>query len=87
MTAPEPAELDTLINTLAKAVKPVVTVIESGPAITKDHYSEYLGVITKVAAQLPAAGRNVHLGIGIALQRAGANKAGVQAALRILGAI
>jgi hypothetical protein len=81
-------ELDDVINQLADVVKPVVEAIEKNKHPTTMHnYDQYMSAITKIAGMLSASERNssAFLGIGVAMQRAGANKQGVQAALRAMG--
>lgn len=80
-------DLDSVINKLAKIGKPLVEAIEAKPETTKDRYGDYMVAITKIAEQVGKPTNIVMLGIGVALQRAGANKAGVISALRCLGAI
>jgi hypothetical protein len=79
--------IDTVINELSNICKPIVEEIESQVPVTKDHYDQYMVAIEKVAEIMSRSERNksVYLGIGVAFQRAGANKNGVQAALRIMG--
>lgn len=81
-------DLDATLNKLANMLGPIVKHIEAKPPTTENHYGDYmsaLAVIAKRVSDKPAS--NVYLGIGVALQRAGANKQGVQAALRIMGHI
>lgn len=79
--------LDETLNKLAEIAKPIVKAIEASTPTTKDHYGDYMAAISKLADMVGENTHNVCLGIGVALQRAGANKQGVQSALRILGHI
>jgi len=83
--------LDDMLNKLVPVVKPIVELIESKPRITKDSYGDYMAAITRIAEMLGKQDvtlkNKVMLAIGVALQRAGGNKQGITAALRILGAI
>ena len=82
--------LDAVIDTMAEVVKPLVQSIEASIPTTQNHYAEYMTVIHVLATQCPVGDnpemiRKVHIGIGVALQRAGANHKGVQSALRAMG--
>lgn len=83
--------LDNVLNVLSDIVKDVVTQIESSTATTKDHYALYMLLIDKVASMdkgaTPEMLVKVKLGIGAACVRAGANKNGVNSALRLMGVI
>ncbi len=85
-------ELDKTIDTLADVLRPLVQHIEQKPLTTKDHYSDYMSAIAVLSERLGKSTdaefqRKTYLGIGVALQRAGASKSGVQSALRAMGAI
>lgn len=79
--------LDTIIDQLAKITKPLVERIEALPMTTKDHYGDYMLAIERVVDQLSKAERkpSTYLGVALAFQRAGANRNGVQSALRVMG--
>jgi len=80
-------ELDTMLNALAAICGPLVKHIEEKVPSTKDHYSDYMTAILTLANKVGQPTQSVKLAIGVALQRAGANKAGVTSALRVLGAL
>jgi hypothetical protein len=82
-TTPTASNLERLINSMAEDMRPIVQQIEASPAITCDHYGDYLGAIGVLSEGDPTLAKAVAL----AFVRAGANKAGVAAALRILGAM
>jgi hypothetical protein len=74
----EKERLDSLVKELAGDVRELVAEIEASPPVTQHHYGRYLSVILGVGSD--ASVRKV---IALALLEAGANKAGVGAALRI----
>lgn len=74
-------ELDSIINEMAEALRPLVAKIEARTPTTQGHYGTYMGLI----AQGQSAAER--LGLAVALKRAGADKGGVDAAVRILGLI
>lgn len=80
-------ELDKVINELAQIYRPLVESIEAKPQLTKGRYGDYMLAIERLAEMLGKgqATTSVYISIGLALQRAGANKDGVKAALRIMG--
>jgi hypothetical protein len=79
-------DLDNVIDRLSSIVKPVVDSIEKSTPICKDHYDQYMAAITKIGEQLGKdKNQSVYLGIGVAMQRAGANRQGVLSALRAMG--
>lgn len=80
-------DLDNVIDQLATIAKPLVDRIEASPEITKDHYGDYMLALDRVVGMLSKAERrpSTYLGVAVAFQRAGANKAGVQSALRVMG--
>jgi hypothetical protein len=75
------AEQTQLIKELAEDVRPEVQRIEAKPATTQNHYGDYMALLNIVS------GGNSQVGkvISLALIEAGANKAGVASALKILG--
>lgn len=84
--------LDQVINTLAEGLKPLVEHIESKPLTTQNHYGDYMTALSVVAEKFnapsdkaPEMQKKIFLAVGIAFQRAGANKDGVKAALKALG--
>lgn len=81
MTAIETNEekADRLIRETAAIVAPLVKDIEAGPQLTQFHYGRYLVLIGQGKDRLE---RQL---FALACLEAGANKAGVHAALRILG--
>lgn len=79
-------KLDDMLDQLSEIVAPIVQHIEQSTPTTKNHYGDYITAITRVADMLPANQTpSLFLAIGVALQRAGANKAGVLSALRVMG--
>ena len=76
-------KIDKLIDSLAKDLKPLVQEIESSKVKkTKNHYGKYLMILSKCAKDNPEHA----VIIGKALQRAGANLAGLNSALNLVGA-
>jgi len=69
------------INDLVEIYKPVVKEIEASMMMTKDHYGEYMNVIGQ------GNSNSIRQLTAVALVKAGANKDGVLAALRIMGVI
>lgn len=64
------------INQVIATLKPIVSKIEARPALTANHYGDYMAVL----GQAPAAQRT-HL--AACLIKAGANEQGVTDALRL----
>lgn len=85
------AKLDNVLDQLSDIVKEAVTEIESSTATTEYHYALYMLLIDKVASMdkgaTPEQLFKFKLGIGIACIRAGANRNGVNSALRLMGVI
>lgn len=82
------ADFDSIIDHLAEAIRPLVAIIEAAPPTTKGHYGDYMATIERVTQQLAGpvpVTTNAYLAVGIALERAGANKFGVESALRAMG--
>lgn len=69
--------LEDLLNGLALDLKPEVIKIEGGLETTRNHYGEYMHILSKFEG-------NKRIIIGLALLRADANYEGVQDALTIL---
>lgn len=65
---------------LATHLKPVVEEIEKSPAICKDRYDQYMTVLSN----LSGGSMNKKALISLALVKAGANKAGVEAAAKLV---
>jgi hypothetical protein len=80
------AATDKLLDELATKLKPTVDAVEASLPTTRHHYGDYLSVITTIAAK-QGDSKQVKLAIGIALQRAGADKQGVYHALRAMGVV
>jgi len=81
-------DLDAVLDQLASICKPIVASIEARPALTMDRYDAYMSAISILASKASANPNNsVKLAVGVALQRAGANKRGVESALRAIGAL
>jgi hypothetical protein len=69
--------LESLLNDLASDIKPEVFKIESGLETTRNHYGEYMQILSKFEG-------NKRILISLALLRANANYQGMQDALKIL---
>lgn len=78
-------KLSAVIDQLADICKPIVAHVEAMTPTTKGHYGDYMVAIERVATMSGKAERNTCLAIGLAMIRAGANKEGVHAALRVMG--
>jgi hypothetical protein len=78
---------DELLNDLTNILRPIVAAIEASPPLTRNHYDSYMVALDRIANKLSRSNRStsLYLAIGIALQRAGAPKAGVLAALQSMG--
>jgi len=85
------AELDKVIDQLTGICKPLVQAIEAMTPTTQNHYGDYMSAISRLSDMIPSSDpameKKTHIAIGVAMQRAGANKAGVQAALRAMGSL
>lgn len=81
--------IDDVLDQLRNIVAPLVAEIEQSIPITQNHYDQYMVAIAQVAEKLSRSERNkaVYIGVGIAMQRAGGNRAGIMAALKALGKI
>ena len=80
------ADFDSIIDHLVEAIRPLVAIIEAAPPTTKGHYGDYMATIERVTRRLaPTPTTSAYLAVGIALERAGANKFGVESALRAMG--
>ena len=80
-------ELENALDSIAEIVKPLVRALErNSTPITQNNYGAYMGLISTCTDRLglPHTERS-HLAIGIAITKAGANRAGVIAALRAMG--
>ncbi len=85
-------DLDQVINKVSAICIPLVKRIEALPLTTQNHYGDYMSAISSVSDIIgkdadPEMTKKVHIAVGVAFQRAGANKAGVQAALRAMGSL
>jgi hypothetical protein len=74
------AQLDKLIIELAADFKPQVKKIESGIKMTQNHYGRYMQMLSVMAKGDKALG----MVFSLALIKAGANREGVNSALKIL---
>lgn len=80
-------QLDDVINQLVPVVKPIVDSIESKLPTTKDRYDAYMTAITTLADKIPGNQKSIKLGIAFAMTKAGGNRNGILAALRVMGEI
>ncbi len=71
------AKIMELCNSMAIDLKPVVEAIEASDPTTKDHYDQYLSILSQ------APTRDDRLMFAVALRIAGANAKGVRAALNL----
>jgi hypothetical protein len=76
--------LDELVDRLVPGFKPVVESIEGRWQFTKNHYGDYLELLSKFNE---SQGSQIAKIVAIALIRAGANKYGVRSALEIMGLV
>jgi hypothetical protein len=74
-------KLTQLVNGLADDVRPEVQRIEAKIAITQNHYGDYMNLLSTVSGGNSKVGKLM----GMALIQAGANSAGVNSALQVLG--
>lgn len=80
MTKEEKRErLQVIIHDLADDFRTWVSEVESSVAVTHNHYGRYLNMISMVAK----GDKSMAIVVGEALKTAGANKCGVNAAMRI----
>ena len=80
-------QLDTILDDLAVVVAPIVKSIESSSPITMNHYDQYMSAISTLANKIPGNPKSIPLGIAVAMQKAGGNKAGILAALHVMGVL
>jgi hypothetical protein len=73
-------KLDAAISSIADDLRPIVQDIESGIKTTQNHYGRYMDILTQVGEDA-----NTKRLIALALREAGANEAGVLAAMKIHG--
>ncbi len=73
------AKIEAAIESLVPDLKGIVKEIEGGHKTTQNHYGRYMSLISKLGGDSRAM-RNI---VGLALIRAGANRAGVDSALRL----
>lgn len=73
-------QLNALVDELAADFKPQVTKIESGIKTTQNHYGSYMQMLSVMAKGDKALG----MVFSLALIKAGANREGVNSALKIL---
>jgi hypothetical protein len=74
------SELDTLIADLAEDFRPQVLKIEASIPTTKNHYGQYMSLLSQMAKD----DKNLAMVFSLALVKAGANREGIKSALRIL---
>lgn len=75
------AKLDAMIDDLVPDLKPIVQRIERRTRTTQNAYGDYMNLIV----QLGKDDARMRKLISLALLKAGANKAGVQSALKVIG--
>ncbi len=80
MNVEQANKLRELILKFEPEVKEIVDLIEGEPHLTMHHYDRYMTAISRLAND----NHNLGFVIGMAMIKAGANKQGVQSALRIL---
>ena len=73
-------QIQTLIDDLAKDLQPMVQEIEASPKMTQNHYGRYMSLLSS----LGKGNKDSTQIIALALMSAGANKAGIASALKIL---
>ena len=80
-------KLDRELDELAEIARPIVARIEAAVPTTMNHWGDYMVAISRLAEKLPLGEQTpaLFLAIGVAFQRAGASRHGVQWALRNLG--
>jgi len=76
----KPQHMDVYIRETAKALREIVSDIESQPETTRNRYEYYMALITRLNEH-----RNAPLFWGACLIKAGANGQGVRDALQVLG--
>lgn len=74
-------QLVSVIQSMAADLRPEVAKIESAPPTTKDHYGDYMAIISHLAK---GSAFNAMV-TASALRLAGANAPGLTAAMRVLG--
>lgn len=77
--------IDEVLNQLAAVVMPIVAQIESNLPTTQNHYGDYMAAISTLADKIPGNARSVKLGVAVAMTKAGGNRAGIIAALKVMG--
>lgn len=75
------AKLDAMIDDLVPDLKPIVQRIERRTRTTQNAYGDYMNLIV----QLGKDDARMRKLIALALLKAGANKAGVRSALKVIG--
>ena len=68
-----------LIDEIAEEIRPLVLKLEDTSQVTKNHYARYGSLLTELAGSDKTLARLY----GLALKRAGANVAGINAAIRV----
>jgi hypothetical protein len=74
------AEIDALIADLAEDLKPAVQEIEGSIKTTQNHYGRYMSLLSLMGDGKP----DLMKILGVALIKAGANRGGVNSAMKIL---
>jgi hypothetical protein len=77
-------KLSEMLKELEPKASAMVKAIEAQPKVTKDHYGEYLTVLTRAQDEHSLVAAKV---LAIALLKAGANQQGLRAALSIMGVV
>ena len=74
------------VDEAIELLKPVVKEVESSIPTTKNHYGEYMGIISSISEKFQSVDDSLTLRvvIGRLLIKAGANSEGVQDALRLM---
>lgn len=83
--------LDAMLDALMPLVKPLVEHIEASTATTQHHYGDYMSAIAIVAEKSGVKDAKMYkttcIAVGVAMQRAGGNKNGINSALRAMGCL
>jgi hypothetical protein len=77
-------KLSEMLRELEPEASAMVKAIEAKPMVTKDHYGEYLTVLSRVQDEHSLMAAKV---LAIAMMKAGANQQGLRAALSIMGVV
>lgn len=78
-----------VIDEMSELAAPIVQLVESGTPTTQHRYGEYMSAIQQIATLMERRGQPMkpmhYLGIGLAMIRAGGNRAGIISALTAMG--